>query len=95
MTQSVEAGIGHPDIPLDNPVDAIKWVVGELRRRINNRTTGKGTAIGDPRLRVGQVVALSGLGSAFSGTTYRLTSVSHTLDSSGYRTGFEVRKELV
>jgi phage protein D len=95
MTQTVEAGIGLPDIPLDNPVDAIKWVVGELRRRINNRTTGKGTAIGDPRLRVGQVVTLSGLGSSFSGSTYRLTSVAHTLDSSGYRTGFEVRKELV
>jgi phage protein D len=95
MDETVEVGIGLPDIPLDNPVDAIKWVLGDLRRRINHRTTGKGTAIGDPRLRVGQVITLSGIGQAFSGSTYRLTSVSHTFDSSGYKTGFEVRKELV
>lgn len=95
MTQAVDAGIGLPDIPLDNPVDAIKWVLSDLRRRINNRTTGRGTAIGDPRLRVGQVITLSGLGSEFSGATYRLTSVSHSLDTSGYKTSFEVRKELV
>jgi uncharacterized protein len=95
MHETLGAGIGIPDIPLDNPVDAVKWVLSDLRRRVNNRTTGKGTALGDPRLRVGQVITLSGLGQTFSGSNYRLTSVSHTLDSSGYRTGFEVRKELV
>lgn len=95
MDETVDVGIGLPDIPLDNPVDAVKWVLGDLRRRINNRTTGKGTAIGDPRLRVGQVITLSGLGSTFSGSNYRLTSVSHTLDSGGYKTAFEVRMELI
>jgi phage protein D len=95
LDETVDVGIGLPDIPLDNPVDAVKWVLSDLRRRINNRTTGKGTALGDPRLRVGQVITLSGLGQAFSGSSYRLTSVSHTIDSSGYKTGFEVRKELV
>ncbi len=70
-------------------------MLGDLRRRINNRTTGKGTALGDPRLRVGQVITLSGLGQDFSGSDYRLTSVSHTFDSSGYKTAFEVRKELI
>jgi phage protein D len=93
--ETVDVGVGIPDIPLDNPVDAIKWVTGDLRRRINNRTTGKGSALGDPRLRVGQVISLSGLGQAFSGSNYRLTSVAHTLDSAGYKTGFEVRKELI
>jgi phage protein D len=95
MSETVEATLGLPDIPLDTPVEAIKWVLGEMRRRVNNRTTGKGTAIGDPRLRVGRVITLSGLGSDFSGSNYRLTSVSHTFDRSGYKTGFEVRKELV
>jgi phage protein D len=95
MDETMEVTLGHPDIPLDTPVDAIKWVLGDLRRRINTRTTGKGTAIGDPRLRIGQVITLSGLGDEFSGSNYRLTSVSHTLDASGYRTGFEVRKELI
>jgi phage protein D len=95
MSESLEATLGLPDIPLDTPVEAIKWVLGEMRRRVNNRTTGKGTAIGDPRLRVGRVITLSGLGADFSGSNYRLTSVSHTLDRAGYKTAFEVRKELV
>ena len=95
MSETVEATLGLPDIPLDTPVDAIKWVLGEMRRRINNRTTGRGTAVGDPRMRVGQTIALSGLGDSFSSARYRLTSVSHTLDNAGYRTAFEVRKELV
>jgi phage protein D len=94
-TETIEPTLTLPDIPLDSPVEAIKWVLGEMRRRINNRTTGKGNAIGDPRLRIGQVVTLSGLGDEFSGSNYRLTSVSHTIDRSGYRTAFEVRKELV
>jgi len=93
--EAIEATLGLPDIPLDSPVDAIKWVLAEMRRRINNRTTGRGTTVGDPRLRVGAVIGLTGLGQEFSGTTYRLTSVSHTLDGSGYRTAFEVRKELI
>jgi len=94
MSETIQPTLSLPDIPLDNPVDAITWVLGDLRRRINNRTTGKGVAVGDPRLRIGQVIALSGLGS-YSGANWRLTSVSHTLDRGGYKTGFEVRKELV
>jgi phage protein D len=93
--ETVEATIGFPDIPLDSPVDAIKYVLGEIRRRVNNRTTGKGTAVGDPRLRVGEVIALGGIGVGLSGATYRLTSVSHSLNASGYQTAFEVRKELI
>lgn len=95
QAKAVETSWSLPDVPLDTPVDAIKWVLSEMRRRINNRTTGKGTAIGDPRLRIGQVVTLSGLGDEFSSNSYRLTSVSHGIDRSGYRTSFEVRKELV
>jgi hypothetical protein len=95
MSETVEATLSLPDIPFDTPVDAIKWVIGELRRRVNRRTTGRGSAVGDPRLRVGQVIALSGLGDAFSGRNYRLTSASHVLDRGGYKTQFEVRKELI
>jgi phage protein D len=83
-----------PGVPVDQPVEAIRLAVAELRRRLNSRVTGRGTAVGDPRLRVGSVVALTGMGS-FSGENYRLTSVTHVLDGSGYRTGFEVRQEVV
>lgn len=83
-----------PDIPFDHPIDCIKRVISELKRRVNSRLTAHGSAVGDPRIRAGEVIALDNLGK-FSGRNYRLTSVSHSLDSSGYRTSFDVRQEWV
>jgi uncharacterized protein len=94
-TPASPATLALPDIPLDSPLDAIKWALAELRRRVNSRVTGRGSAVGDPRFRAGQVIALSGLGSRFSATNYRLTSVVHTIDGGGYRTSFDVRQEVV
>jgi hypothetical protein len=65
-----------------------------LRKIVNNRLTGSGTSIGDPRLRAGAVVRLDGLGPSFSGK-YRVTSALHTIDGTGYRTDFKVRRELL
>ena len=76
-------------------MEAIKWVLSDLRRRVNNRITARGTVIGDPRLRVGELISLQGLGATFSGPGYRVTSVSHTLGPGGYRTAFDARKEMV
>jgi phage protein D len=73
----------------------VKWALGEIRRRINTIVTARGSALGDPRLHAGDTIALSGLGTRFSGTNYRLTSVTHTLDSGGYRSSFDVRQELI
>jgi phage protein D len=84
-----------PDVPIDTAPDAIKWAVGEMRRRMNNRITGSGTAVGDPRLRVGQVITLTGVGSQFSSSNYRLISVTHSIDAGGYRTRFQVRQEVM
>lgn len=92
---AVEGSLTLPDIPLDSPVEAIKWVLSDLRRRVNNRITARGTVIGDPRLRVGELISLQGLGDTFSGPGYRVTSVSHTLGPGGYRTTFDARKEIV
>jgi len=39
------------------------------------------------------VLQLEGVGEQFGGL-YRVTSATHTIDSSGYRTNFEVRKEI-
>jgi phage protein D len=83
-----------PDIPFDSPIDAIKRAIAEMKRRVNARVTGTASAVGDPRIRVGQLIALANVG-RFSGSNYRLTSVTHTVDGSGYRTGFEVRQEWV
>jgi phage protein D len=92
---STSATLHLPDVPHDSPIDAIKWAMGEMRRRINGRLTGHGSAVGDPRLRAGANVALTGLGPRFSGTNFRITGCSHRLDASGYRTNFDVRQELI
>ena len=39
------------------------------------------------------MLRLEGVGQEFGGL-YRITSATHTLDGSGFRTGFEVRKEI-
>jgi phage protein D len=95
QAEAVEGSLSLPDIPLDSPVDALKWVLSDLRRRLNTRITARGTVVGDPRLKVGEVVSIQGVGDTFSGSGYRLTSVSHSFGPGGYRTTFEARKEIV
>ncbi len=68
-------------------------ILGKLLPKLNQRLTGSGATVGDLRLRAGGVLAIQGVGKQFSGP-YRLTSVNHTLDAGGFRTSFEVRKEL-
>jgi hypothetical protein len=80
------------DRPL-NPVTAPREILGRLIPKLNNRLTGTGTCVGDPTIRPGAVIKLTGLGVEFGGL-YRVTSATHTLDANGYRTSFEVRKEI-
>ena len=37
---------------------------------------------------------MAGLGVDFSGD-YRVTKATHTIDTNGYRTGFEVQREII
>jgi phage protein D len=69
-------------------------IAHELRTKLNNRLTGTGSCVGDPRIRAGAMVRIEGVGPDFSGD-YRVSSATHTMDASGYRTNFEVRKELI
>jgi len=75
------------------PVSAPRKIISELIPKLNQRLTGAGSAIGDPRIRAGTVIRLEGLGQQFGGL-YRVISATHTLDSGGYHTSFEVRKEI-
>lgn len=75
------------------PATAPRKILSELLPRLNNRLTGTGSAIGAPEIRAGRVIDLAGLGGQFGGL-YRITSASHSLDSGGYRTNFDVRKEV-
>ena len=75
------------------PFTAPRRIVSELIPRLNQRLTGSGSTIGDPRIRAGEVLRLEGLGAEFGGL-YRITSATHTIDSGGYHTAFDVRKEI-
>ena len=76
-----------------SPVTAPKMILSELLPRLNNRQTASGSTIGDPRIKATRVINFEGLGERLGGL-YRVTSSTHTLDSSGYRTQFEARKEV-
>jgi phage protein D len=96
------AGIGGPaltiiDRPIRTPVDVAAnalVIYHKLREKLNNRLTGSGSAIGDPRIRAGAMIRLEGLGPDFSGD-YRVKSATHSLDGGGYKTSFEVFKEIL
>ena len=81
---------------IEEPVtllSAPRRIISELIPRLNQRLTGSGSTIGDPRIRAGSVLRLEGLGLQFSGL-YRVTAATHSIDSGGYRTSFDVRKEI-
>jgi phage protein D len=50
--------------------------------------TGTGTCVGQPDMRVGSQLELSGIG-RFNGS-YTVTEVTHTIDGQGYETSFQV-----
>lgn len=72
---------------------APRKILTELLPKLNNRLTGSGSTVGDPRIKASRVVNLEGLGRQFSGY-YRVTSTTHTLDGGGYKTSFQARKEV-
>jgi phage protein D len=85
------------DQPVQSPADLTNSalvIAHELREKLNNRLTGSGSCVGDPRIRAGAMIRLEGLGPDFSGD-YRVASATHSIDGSGYRTNFEVRKEII
>lgn len=85
------------DQPISSPGDIATSALAiyhELRLRLNNRLTASGSCVGDPRVRAGAVVRFEGLGPDFSGD-YRIASATHSIDSSGYRTQFRARKEIL
>ena len=76
-----------------SPVTAPKEILSELLPRLNNRLTASGSTIGEPRIKASKVINFDGLGQQFGGL-YRITQATHTIDSGGYRTQFEARKEV-
>jgi len=92
----VPIGMQPGDYMVDEPLTPTsipRRLVSELIPKLNKRLTASGTVIGDPTIRAGNVIRIEGAGEEFGGL-YRATSVTHTIDSGGFRTQFEGRKEI-
>lgn len=56
--------------------------------------TGRGSTIGLPLLRTGQLVTIDGLGFRFNGEYY-ITQTTHSCGSNGYQTSFSVQRNAI
>ncbi len=63
----------------------------DLNRANDKFITGSGSTIGIPELRCGVLIRLDKLGKRFSGK-YRVKEVTHTIDTSGYKVNFTVKR---
>ncbi|MYS85051.1 phage late control D family protein [Embleya scabrispora] len=102
LTIEVTPGFGLPIaggaevLLVDEPVTiatAPRLIVAKLLPRLNRRTTASGSCVGDPRISAGRVLRIEGVGETFGGL-WRVVSAQHTLDGGGYRTSFDLRKEI-
>jgi uncharacterized protein len=66
----------------------------ELERLNRDLVTGSGTIVGSPGLTPGITIRLNRLGKRFTGN-YFVTSVTNTIDSNGYTTSFNVRRNVI
>lgn len=92
----VPIGMKPGDYMIEEPLTVTslpRKLVSELIPRLNKRLTANGTVLGEPTLRAGDVLRIEGAGVEFGGL-YRATSVTHTIDGSGFRTAFGARKEI-
>lgn len=71
--------------------EANEVALSQLETRALNFITGKGSCSGNPAIRARMVIELKGIGRRFSGSYY-VTSATHTINSSGYRTDFGIKR---
>jgi hypothetical protein len=76
-----------------SPANAARVVLGKLLPRLNRRLTATGSCVGTPAIRAGHVLRIEGVGETYGGL-WRVTSVTQTVDTGGWRTSFEARKEI-
>jgi uncharacterized protein len=93
---AVPGGKGPSSVLIQEPIalaSVPRKIIKTLIPKLNKYLTGTGSTVGDPHIQAGKVLKLDGLAPRFNGL-YRVTSATHTIDSSGYRTSFEVHREL-
>jgi len=80
--------------PVRSVDEARQVALAELERASDNFIKGSGETIGIPEIRPGVCIELEGLGAWFKGKYY-VEKVTHKINSSGYRTTFEVRRNTL
>jgi phage protein D len=76
--------------PVFSQQEADRRALAILKRRAEGFVGGRGESIGIPDLKPNANVSLKGLGCLFN-TTFYIQQATHTVDTSGYRTSFEVK----
>jgi phage protein D len=80
----------------DEPVTlegAPRLIISKLLPKLNKRLTATGSCVGNPEVTAGRVMRIEGVGETFGGL-YRITQARHAFDGGGYRTSFDLRKEI-
>lgn len=79
------------DVPVSSFLEAKAIADSILRNQQVTAVAGGGTCLGNPAVRVGAKLELSGIG-RFAGS-YFVTTVTHTIGGNGYLTSFEVNTD--
>ncbi|UCH97384.1 MAG: phage late control D family protein [Candidatus Aminicenantes bacterium] len=82
------------DQPADSKDEAKNMAIAVLNNTNAEFITGEGKTIGIPAITPGVVIELKDLGNWFSGKYY-VTAVTQTIDSEGYYTTFNVRRNTI
>jgi phage protein D/phage baseplate assembly protein gpV len=82
-----EAGVHVSTEPVKSKAEGDALTQALLDRLANAYVAAEGVAAGNPRIRAGAKIDVSGVGSTFSGT-YRAATTTHVLRGSGYQTSF-------
>jgi phage protein D len=78
----------------DSRQEAKDIAMGQLNIASDNLVTSSGSIIGNPELMPGQHIEIAGISKQLSGLYY-VTEVTNTIDSNGYSTKFNARKNNI
>ena len=76
--------------PVSSQQDADQRAKGILKQRAEGFVGGSGETIGIPEFKAGMNVTLQGLGDVFNTTVY-IKQTTHSVNTSGYRTTFQIQ----
>ncbi|MEA2301831.1 MAG: hypothetical protein QOE44_2366 [Solirubrobacteraceae bacterium] len=96
VAKGAKAGSETKTLLVNEPVTvatAPRMILSKLLPKLNRRLTASGSCVGTPTIAAGEVLRIEGVGEQFGGL-YRVTQARHSFDGGGYRTSFDVRKEI-